>query len=67
VAWQQILTSCRTYGLGYMPRSWCGSDSTDAQLDMATDWNGSLTSWGQDVMGHEANMSATAQMASTFQ
>ena len=67
VAWQQILSTCTSLGIGYIPWSWKGNGSPDEQLDMAQDWNGPLTSWGQDVMTSANGIANTAQRASIFQ
>jgi len=67
VAWQQILSSGNSLGIGYTAWSWKGNGSPDEGLDMAQDWNGPLTSWGQNVMGHQCGISNTSEPASIFQ
>ncbi len=70
VAWQQILTNCNSTSngprIGYIAWSWSGNDAADSQLDMAQDWDGPLTSWGQDVMTHQYGIANTSQPASIF-
>ena len=66
VAWQQILTTCNNLGIGYVAWSWSGNDASSSQLDMAQDWEGPLTSWGQDVMTHQYGIANTSQPASIF-
>jgi mannan endo-1,4-beta-mannosidase len=65
VAWQQILSTCTSLGIGHIPWSWMGNDG--GVLDMAQDWNGPLTSWGQDAMTSANGVANTAQRASIFQ
>jgi mannan endo-1,4-beta-mannosidase len=67
VAWQEITLKCQSLGLGYMPWSWKGNSSGSAQLDMAQDWPGPLTAWGQNIMVNDANsIQRTAVKASIY-
>jgi mannan endo-1,4-beta-mannosidase len=66
VAWQQILTSCNELGLGYIAWSWMGNDAATAHLNLAEDWQGPLTAWGEDVISGPGGITATAQPASIF-
>ena len=54
--------------MGYIPWSRKGNDAATANVDMAQQWKGPLTQWGQDVMvNHNASVQKTAQPASIFQ
>jgi hypothetical protein len=68
VAWATIVSECETRKMGYIPWSWKGNSADTANLDMAQEWKGPLTQWGQDVMvNHNASIQKTAQPASIFQ
>jgi hypothetical protein len=67
VAWEQILATCTGLGLGYIPWSWTGNDEATAHLDMAEDWEGPLTAWGEDVLNGPNGIAETAQRASIFE
>jgi hypothetical protein len=67
VAWQRITEKCQTNKLGYLAWSWKGNAAADAPLDMARDWQGPLTAWGQNVMFDDPNsVQRTARRASIF-
>lgn len=67
VAWQAILDGCQAQGLGYIAWSWTGNDADTAHLDMAEDWEGPLTTWGEEVLLGSNGIQATAQKASIFE
>jgi mannan endo-1,4-beta-mannosidase len=67
VAWEQILATCTELGLGYIAWSWMGNDAGTAHLDMAEDWGGPLTQWGQDVMTGPNGIAETSEKASIFE
>jgi hypothetical protein len=65
VAWQRITEKCQANKLGYLAWSWKGN--SDGALDMAKDWAGPLTAWGQNVMFDDPNsVQRTAKRASIF-
>lgn len=67
VAWTAITSRCQSNKQGYIAWSWKGNDSANAALDMAKDWTGPLTSWGQDIMVNNTNsIQRTATKASIF-
>jgi hypothetical protein len=66
VAWQEIMARCQSLGLGYIAWSWMGNDGTTALLNMARDWEGPLTTWGQDVLTGTNGIQQTAHRAGIF-
>lgn len=64
VAWQSILDTAQSLGLGYIGWSWLGNE--DTALDMALDWEGPLTSWGEAFFNGTNGISATSKPASIF-
>jgi mannan endo-1,4-beta-mannosidase len=67
VAWEQILASCVQNGQGYLAWSWYGNDSATEHLNMAEDWEGALTAWGESVINGPDGIAETAQPASIFE
>ncbi|MGC4095275.1 MAG: cellulase family glycosylhydrolase [Polyangiaceae bacterium] len=68
VAWQRIVSKCQSNKLGYLAWSWKGNASADAALDLASGWQGPLTTWGQNVIVNDANsIQRTSSKASIFQ
>ena len=67
IAWEQILATCNSLGLGYLAWSWMGNDAGTAHLDLAEDWGGPLTAWGEDVIHSTNGIAETARPASIFQ
>jgi mannan endo-1,4-beta-mannosidase len=66
VAWKEILDRCQSLGIGYLAWSWMGNDAMNAQLDMASAWEGPLTTWGQNVLLGTNGIRQTAKRASIF-
>ena len=66
VAWQEILARCKSLGIGYIAWSWMGNVGATAQLNMAQDWEGPLTSWGQSVLIGPNGIQQTAHPAGIF-
>jgi len=67
VAWQAIMQACETLDLGYLAWSWMGNNVETEHLDMADDWEGPLTQWGEDVLNGPNGIQATAVKASIFE
>ncbi len=67
IAWEQILATSNQLGLGYLAWSWMGNDAGTAHLNLAEDWEGPLTAWGEDVFNGPGGIVQTAQPASIFQ
>jgi mannan endo-1,4-beta-mannosidase len=68
VAWERILTRTNDLRLGYVAWSWWGNGANTAQLDMARDYAGPLTDWGNDVLtGAAGNIQSTSRRASIFE
>ncbi len=40
-----LISACKSNGIGYLGWSWAGNDSTNAWLDMTSDWK-TLNTWG---------------------
>jgi len=66
VAWQEVMSKCQSLGIGYAAWSWMGNDSTTAQLNMANDWEGTLTTWGSNVLTGTNGIQQTAKRATIF-
>jgi mannan endo-1,4-beta-mannosidase len=66
VAWQQILARCQALGIGYVAWSWMGNDAMNMQLNMAQNWEGPLTTWGQNVLTGTNGIQQTARRATIF-
>ncbi len=66
VAWQEILARCQALDIGYLAWSWMGNDAINAQLDMASTWEGPLTTWGQNVLIGTNGIRQTAKKSTLF-
>jgi mannan endo-1,4-beta-mannosidase len=66
VAWQRIMARCQELGIGYVGWSWAGNDGSSANLDMAADWTGPLTTWGADFMTGTNGLQSTSTTAGIF-
>ena len=66
VAWQEILARCQALDIGYLAWSWMGNDPMNAQLDMASTWEGPLTAWGQNVLVGTNGIRQTAKKSTLF-
>jgi len=67
VAWQAIMETSEALDLGYLAWSWMGNNVETEHLDMAEDWEGPLTTWGNDVLNGENGIASTATKASIFE
>ena len=60
-------SSAPACGIGYIAWSWTGNNADTAQLDLAADWEGPLTPWGESVLLGENGITETSVKASIFE
>jgi len=61
-----LMQYAQQYGYGYLAWSTKGNDSSNAWLDLTTDWNTPTSPWGNDVFNSTYGIGNTAQQASIF-
>lgn len=58
-----VIAACQSLGVGYLGWSWAGNDSSNAWLDMTSDWT-NLNSWGKIVAGTSGSSGSSGSSTS---
>ena len=61
-----IMNYCQQTGSGYLGWSWKGNGDTWKYLDIANDWNGNLTDWGNTLVYHKNGIKNTSKICSVY-
>jgi len=62
-----IMERSETFNIGYIGWSWCGNDSSTADLDIVNNWNSSsLTPWGNTLVNGINGLKATSKIATVY-